>query len=86
MTKEKKNSVPCNQHVIPYSGKGWAVTDVVLEGVTKTFNTQKEAIEYAKPIARNNKSKLFIHAKTGKIRRLHNYLKLLTNNDEKTSN
>lgn len=62
-----------NQHVIPYSTKGWAVKKSGAKKVTKTFYTQREAIRYAKSVAKNNKSELFIHSKSGKIRERNTY-------------
>ncbi len=56
-----------NQHVIP-SGKKWGVKGEGNEKLTKEFDTQKEAIDFAKQIAQNQKSELVIHNKEGKIR------------------
>jgi predicted site-specific integrase-resolvase len=56
-----------NQHVVPKNGK-WSVKGAGNSKSTKDFNTQKEAIDYAREIAKNQKSELFIHRKDGTIR------------------
>jgi uncharacterized protein YdaT len=61
-----------NQHVVPHNG-GWAVIGEGNEKVTKKFDTQKEAIEFEKEIAKNQKSELVIHGKDGKIREKNSY-------------
>lgn len=68
-----------NQHVVPFSDN-WAVRGKGNKKVTKTFNTQKEAIEYARKIAIYQKSELFIHGLDGKIRERNSY-----GNDPRTS-
>lgn len=62
-----------NQHVIPHSEKGWAVKKSGSDKVTKTFSTQQQAEKFAKEVAKRNKSELFIHSKTGKIRERNTY-------------
>ncbi len=62
-----------NQHVVPYSDGKWAVKKAWSDKVTKTFSTQKEAIDFGKDIAKNNKSELFIHWKTWRIRERNTY-------------
>ena len=61
-----------NQHVVP-NGKSWQVKAEKATKATKNFNTQKAAIEYAKDIAKNQKSELVIHGKDGKIRDKDSY-------------
>lgn len=61
-----------NQHVVP-NGKNWQVKAEKATKATKNFNTQKAAIEYAKDIAKNQKSELVIHGKDGKIRDKDSY-------------
>lgn len=61
-----------NQHVTPKDGK-WQVKGAGNSKATKTFNTQKEAIEAAKNIAKNQKSEVVIHRPNGKIRDKDSY-------------
>lgn len=60
------------QHVVPHKD-GWAVKGAGNEKATKVTKTQKEAIDYAKPIARKNKSEVVIHNRKGKIRDKDSY-------------
>ncbi|WP_414154961.1 DUF2188 domain-containing protein [Pseudomonas sp. BNK-43-a] len=56
-----------NQHVVPHDG-GWAVRGAGNSKVTKEFDTQREAIDYGRSIARNQESELLIHGRNGQIR------------------
>ncbi|PTU50704.1 hypothetical protein DBB42_18735 [Pseudomonas plecoglossicida] len=56
-----------NQHVVPHDG-GWAVRGEGNSKVTKEFETQREAIDYGRQIARNQESELLIHGRNGQIR------------------
>lgn len=55
-----------NQHVIPNNGL-WQVKRETSERATKNFNTQKDAISYARNIAINQHSELIIHGRNGQI-------------------
>lgn len=61
-----------NQWVVPRE-KGWAVRGEGNEKDTKHFSTQKEAIEYARTIAKNQKSELIVQGKDGEIRSKDSY-------------
>ena len=61
-----------NQHVVP-KGDKWAVMGDGNEKATAIFDTQKEAIEKGKEIAKNQESELLIHNKEGEIRDKHSY-------------
>ena len=61
-----------NQWVIVHP-KGWAVKGEGNTKVTKITNTQKEAIDIAREIAKNQKSELIIQNKKGKIRSKDSY-------------
>jgi hypothetical protein len=56
-----------NQHVVPHA-KGWAVKGAGNEKATKVTATQKEAINVARNIAKNQKSELLVHNQKGQIR------------------
>lgn len=53
-----------NQHVTP-KGDSWQVKGAGNERATKIFNTQREATEYARNIAINQKSEVVIHGRDG---------------------
>lgn len=61
-----------NQHVVPQNGD-WAVKGEGNQKATKVVETQKEAIEIAKEIAKNQESELLIHGKDGQIRDKSSY-------------
>lgn len=52
---------------------GWAVKTAGSEKAVKITNTQKEAIELGKSIAKNQQSELVIHGTDGKIRDKNSY-------------
>ena len=56
-----------NQHVVPKVNQ-WAVKGEGNQRNTAICKTQKEAIEIARQISRNQGSELFIHNKQGQIR------------------
>lgn len=61
-----------NQHVVPHS-KGWAVKGSGNERATSVHPTQREAIEAARDIARNQGTELFVHGENGRIRERNTY-------------
>jgi hypothetical protein len=56
-----------NQHVVPHNG-GWAVRGEGNNRVTSTHGTQREAIDAAREIARNQRGELIVHGRDGQIR------------------
>jgi hypothetical protein len=56
-----------NQHVVPHNG-AWAVRREGSRRVTSRHDTQREAIEAARDIARNQGGELIIHTRNGHIR------------------
>ena len=62
-----------NQHVTPHKDGGWQVKGAGNSKATKITKTQTEAISIAKGIAKNNKSELLIHNKSGRIREKNSY-------------
>lgn len=56
-----------NQHVVPY-GSRWAVRGEGNSRVTRVTSTQREAIDIARTISRNQRSELIIHGTNGRIR------------------
>ena len=61
-----------NQHVVPH-GDDWAVKGAGNERATSLHQTQAEAIERAREIARNQESELVIHRPNGQIRDKDSY-------------
>ena len=56
-----------NQHVVTHEG-GWAVKGAGNSRATSVHETQAQAIEAARNIARNQESELLIHGRNGQIR------------------
>lgn len=56
-----------NQHVVPHEN-GWAVKGEGNQKATSVHNTQQQAIDAARDIARNQQSELVIHRPDGRIR------------------
>ena len=56
-----------NQHVVPHDGY-WAIRGEGNERLTSVHDTQREDIDAAREIARNQQSELFIHGRDGRIR------------------
>lgn len=61
-----------NQHVVPHS-EGWAVRGAGNERATSVHQTQREAVEAARSVARNQGSELLIHGENGRIRERNTY-------------
>lgn len=57
-----------NQHVTPHPDGGWQVKGAGNSRATVRTETQKEAIDIARDIARNQESELFFHGENGRIR------------------
>ena len=57
-----------NQHVTPHKDGGWQVKGKNNIRATIRTDTQVEAIQRAREIARNQESELFIHGRDGRIR------------------
>lgn len=61
-----------DQHVVP-AGDDWGVRGEGNERLTSIHDTQAEAIEAAREIARNQHSELVIHRPNGRIRGGNSY-------------
>ena len=62
-----------NQHVTPHPDGGWQVKGAGIEKATARTDTQAEAINIAKEIAKNQQSEVVIHKKQGRIRDKDSY-------------
>ncbi|MDN4523188.1 DUF2188 domain-containing protein [Fictibacillus fluitans] len=61
-----------NQYVVK-NGDGWGVRGEGNSKLTKSFNTQKQAIDYGRSIAKNQHSELKIQGKNGRFRDSDSY-------------
>jgi hypothetical protein len=57
-----------NQHVVPHDGR-WAVRGERNRRATSVHRTQREAIAEARATARRLGGELFVHSRSGRIRR-----------------
>ena len=62
-----------SQHVAPDQRGGWSVRRRGAERASKVFDTQGDAVAYAKDIAKRQGSNLYIHGKDGRIRSSDSY-------------
>jgi hypothetical protein len=60
------------QHVVA-SERGWSVWRAGATRASRTFVTQEQAIAFARRVARNQRTDLYIHDKTGRIRQRDDY-------------
>lgn len=61
-----------NQHITP-KGDKWQVLGAGNQKATKLFDTQKDAIDYGRNIAKNQEAELVIHRPDGRIRDKDSY-------------
>jgi uncharacterized protein YdaT len=61
------------QHVTPHPDGGWQVKGAGNEKATKITDTQKEAIDAAREIAKHQKTEVVIHGTDGRIRDKDSY-------------
>ena len=62
-----------NQHVVPTGNGKWGVRGEKNERLTKITDTQDQAIDIAKGIAKNQSSEVVIHRPDGRIRDKDSY-------------
>ncbi|WP_414714243.1 DUF2188 domain-containing protein [Sphingomonas sp.] len=56
------------RHVVPSSSGGWSVRKAGASKASKNFDTQADAVSYGKEHAKKDRSDVFIHSKSGRIR------------------
>lgn len=59
-------------HVVPHN-EGWAIKTSGSERAYKVVDTQHQAINIGKSVAKNNATELLIHGENGKIREKNSY-------------
>ncbi|PAD70874.1 hypothetical protein CHH83_01350 [Bacillus sp. 7586-K] len=62
-----------NQHVTPHPDGGWQVKGAGNSKATSRHDTQQEAFDAARNIAKNQGSEVFIHRPNGQIRERNSY-------------
>jgi hypothetical protein len=69
MGKETKK----DRHVVPNPRGGWAVRQSGAAKASRTFESQKEAVTYARDLAKKGRSELYVHRKDGTISDRNSY-------------
>ena len=59
-------------HVVPRDGK-WAFRKAGADRIARMFATQREAVQAARDIARNQGTELYVHGRDGRIRERDSY-------------
>lgn len=62
-----------NQHVTPHPDGGWQVKGAGNQRATVRTDTQREAVQIAREIAKNQQSEMIIHGENGRIREKNSY-------------
>lgn len=62
-----------SQHVLPNPNGGWSVLKSGASRATRTFDTQKKAINYARQLSRTQGTELYVHKRDGTIRSKDSY-------------
>ena len=57
-----------SRHVVPSPKGGWSVRKSGADRASKIFATQADAIDYARSLAKKEKSDLYVHGKSGRVR------------------
>jgi len=60
-------------HVVPNPKGGWSVRKSNTSRASKTFDTQKDAIEYGKNISKNEGGEFIVHGRDGMIKQSSSY-------------
>ncbi|MDB5275000.1 MAG: hypothetical protein JWO58_3367 [Chitinophagaceae bacterium] len=64
-----------SRHVVPSPSGGWSVRKTGAAKASKNFETQEDAVQYGKALARKNSSDLYVHSKSGTVRDHMSYKK-----------
>ncbi len=62
-----------SQHVVPSRDGRWAVRRSGASRASRVFPTQKDAVEYARDVARKERADLYVHRGDGTIRDRDSY-------------
>jgi hypothetical protein len=62
-----------DRHVVPNPRGGWAVRQSGATKASRVFESQKEAVTYARDLARKGGSELYVHRRDGTISDKNSY-------------
>lgn len=61
------------KHVVPSQRGGWAVRSAGASKAGRVFDSKKQAVDYARGVAKNAHGELYIHGKDGTIKERRSY-------------
>ncbi|KAB2846051.1 MAG: DUF2188 domain-containing protein [Hyphomicrobiaceae bacterium] len=62
-----------SQHVVKNPSGGWSVRRTGSARASRVFDTQEAAVDYARDIAKRQKTELYVHGRDGTIRERDSY-------------
>ena len=62
-----------SKHVVPSPDGGWSVRAAGAVRASRRFDTQDEAIQYGRDLAKRNHAEFYIHDRNGMIREKRSY-------------
>ena len=62
-----------SKHVVPNPAGGWTVRNSGATRVSRTFDTQAEAVRYGRTAAKKTHTELYVHGKDGTIKNKDSY-------------
>ncbi len=71
-----------SQHVIPNLNGGWSVKSQGASRATKTFDSQDDAVTWAKLKSKKEGLDLVVHSRDGTVRSIHSYGKDASSHQE----
>jgi hypothetical protein len=60
-------------HVVTNPDGGWSVRRSGAAKASKTFGTQRDAVDFARDQARRQNGELYVHGRNGQIRKRNSY-------------
>jgi Uncharacterized protein conserved in bacteria (DUF2188) len=65
--------IKASKHVVPSGTGGWAVKNSGATRASRTFETQQQAVTYARDAAKKGGTELYIHGRDGTIKDKRSY-------------
>ena len=62
-----------SKHVVPSPSGGWAVRNSGAARASRTFDTQADAVNYGRTVAKKTHSELYVHGRDGTIKEKNTY-------------
>lgn len=62
-----------SKHVVPNPSGGWSVKNSGASRASKVFDTQQQAVSYARDTAKKDRTELYVHGRDGTIKQKNSY-------------